>query len=363
MKIAFVSTFYPFRGGIAQFNTALYRALEQNHEVKAFNFSVQYPSFLFPGKTQFVTDEDKADRIPSERILNSINPLSYHKTVRQIKQYQPDLVIIGYWMPYMAPSLGFIAKKLKKTTRVISIVHNAIPHEKGLLDRWLSNYFFKHNTHCVALSKAVENDILSTYPAMRTKSILHPVYNHFGEQINRSEALQKLNLKEDKKYLLFFGLIRDYKGLENLLLALKDLSEDYELIVAGEVYGTFTPYQTIIDKFNLQDRVHLFLEYIPDDKVKIYFSAADSVVLPYKSGTQSGIIAIAQHFNTPIVATDVGGLAEFISEKDGIVVPALNIDELKIAIKQSVDIKIDDTTDRQTTNSWERFANEIIHFQ
>lgn len=360
MKIAFVSVFYPYRGGIAQFNAALYRALEKSHEVKAFNFSLQYPQLLFPGKTQFVDEKDSADTIPNERLINSINPFSYRKAAKEIENYQPDLVIIGYWMPFMAPSLGYIAKRLAKTSKVISIVHNAIPHEQSKLDGVLSNYFFKRNTYCVALSQAVAEDINREFPTVQTKVLPHPVYEHFGSLISQKDALQSLDLPENKKYLLFFGLIRDYKGLDNLLLAMKHLPGEYSLLIAGEVYGSFDTYQAIIDKEELSDRVHLFLKYIPDNEVNLYFSVANSVVLPYKSGTQSGIIAIAKHFGKPVVATDVGGLSEFIEEgKDGIMVEPNQVERLAEGIQKSVELSVEPLAN---TGEWERFSEEIIQF-
>lgn len=362
MKIAFLSVFYPYRGGIAQFNAALYRALEVNNQVKAFNFTVQYPNFLFPGKTQFVTPEDNVDEVPSERVLNAINPLSYKKTVASIKEFQPDLLILGYWMPFMGPSMGYIAKKIGKECRVLSIVHNAIPHETSRLDKILSNYFFRRNTHCVALSKAVESDLIRNYPHLETKVLLHPVYEHFGKEVNREEAADELRLSTENKYILFFGLIRDYKGLDQLLLALEKLDSNIHLIIAGEVYGSFDKYQKIIDEKKLSERVHLFLKYIPDEQVKYYFSLASSVVLPYKSGTQSGIIAIAKHFNKNVVVTDVGGLSEFIqSEQEGFVVPADDVEQLVAGIKQALAVQSGISTS-DSTYSWKDFAKELIKF-
>lgn len=363
MKIAILSTFYPYRGGIAQFNAALYRAVEKKYKVKAFNFSLQYPNALFPGKTQLVTAEDKVDEIPSDRVLNAMNPATYMTTVKRIKEYQPDVLIIGYWMPYMAPALGYVAKKMSKHCRVVSIVHNATPHEQGQLDKTLSNYFFNRNTHCIALSNAVKNDIEKNYPKVKTKVLLHPVYEHFGDVVDRGEAAKKLNLDPNKKYLLFFGLIRDYKGLDQLLLALNNLEEDVRLIVAGEVYGDFIKYEEIIKENKLEDRVHLNLEYITDEMVKYFFSLSSAVVLSYKSGTQSGIIAIAKHFNKPIVATDVGGLSEFIKdETEGLIVPPNDVEELSKGIAKMLAIVQTDSKVKSSIYSWDDFVEEMLEF-
>jgi len=363
MKIAILSTFYPYRGGIAQFNGALYRAIEKKYEVKAFNFSLQYPKAIFPGKTQLVTKEDKVDEIPSVRVLNAMNPATYMSTVKHIKEFKPDVLIIGYWMPYMAPALGYVAKHMGKHCRVVSIVHNATPHEQGRMDKTLSNYFFKRNTHCIALSNAVKNDIQTNYPEIKTKVLLHPVYEHFGNVVDRAEAAKALNLDPDKKYLLFFGLIRDYKGLDQLLLSMKDLDKDIHLIVAGEVYGSFDKYAKIIKDDKLEDRVHLNLDYISDEQVKYYFSLTSTVVLPYKSGTQSGIIAIAKHFNKPIVATDVGGLSEFIQDDtEGMIVPPDDLNELSKAIEKMLNIVHITPADRPSAYNWGDFVEEMLGF-
>lgn len=363
MKIAILSTFYPYRGGIAQFNAALFRAVEKKYEVKAFNFSLQYPNSVFPGKTQFVTEEDNVDEIPSERVLNAMNPLTYMTTVKSIKEFNPDVLVIGYWMPYMAPALGYVAKKMKDHCHVVSIVHNATPHEQGKLDKTLSNYFFNRNTHCIALSNAVKNDIVKTYPNVHTKVLLHPVYEHFGDVVSKDEAAKKLKLNPANKYLLFFGLIRDYKGLDQLLLSMKEMDESVHLLIVGEVYGDFTKYDEIIKSNQLQDRVHLNLNYVADEMVKYYFSVSSVVVLPYKSGTQSGIIAIAKHFNKPIVATDVGGLSEFIKQgSDGLIVPPNDLKELRSAIEKMLQIKLIPSTDKSSSYNWDDFVDEVLDF-
>lgn len=364
MKVAFLSTFYPFRGGIAQFNGALYRALEKEHEVRAFNFTTQYPSFLFPGKTQFVTDQDQADEIPSIRVLNSMNPATYGQTVGKIKDFEPDLLIIGYWMPYMAPSLGYVAAKMSKNCQVVSIVHNATPHEKGGFDKMLSNYFFKRNSKCIALSKAVEEDIQRNFPNVKTKVLLHPVYEHFGVKIDKVEAINQLQLPTKQKQVLFFGLIRDYKGLDQLLDAMAMLPEDYHLTVAGEVYGSFDKFQQQIEKHNLSNRVHLHLRYIPDDEVKLFFSMADVVALPYKSATQSGIVAIAKHFEKPVVATNVGGLSEFIkSSTDGMITKDKTPEEIAKAIRLVAESGEKSTENKEAhAYSWNDFSRELIEF-
>ena len=361
MKIAFLSTFYPYRGGIAQFNGALYRALEKEHKVKAFNFSLQYPKALFPGKTQFVDENDEVEKIPSERVLNAMNPATFLTTVKKIKAFQPDVLIIGYWMPYMAPSLGYVAGKMQKHCKVISIVHNAVPHEKGVMDKSLSNYFFKRNKYCIALSEAVQKDISDIYPKVNVKVLHHPTYNHFGSSVKKEEAIDFLKLDSKVKYLLFFGLVRDYKGLDLLLKTMPLVNEELHLVVAGEVYGEFKKYQEIIDNNKLTDRVHLHLKYIPDNEVKYYFSAAEAVVLPYKSATQSGIIAVAKHFRIPVVTTDVGGLREFVKHpNDGVVVEKNTPQEISKGIEKVISNNSSAISNDENGLSWEKFAEQLL---
>ena len=368
MKIAFLSTFYPYRGGIAQFNAALYQSLALDYSVKAFNFSVQYPSLLFPGKTQYVEENDLAEKIDSERVLNSINPLTYRKTVNAIKRYDPDILIVGYWMPFMAPSLGYVAKKLKKSCQVVAIVHNATPHESKKTDKVLNNYFFNRIDRFIALSSAVKTDILKDYPEAEVKVLLHPVYNHFGNCINQKEALIKMGLPEKNKYLLFFGLIRDYKGLDILLKALTILDKSYHLVIAGEVYGDYSKYQKIIDENHLSERIHFFNYYIPDEDVKLFFSLADCCVLPYRSATQSGIIAIAKHFNLPVVASNVGGLNEFITNKEnGVLINTPSPENFakvidKIFREKDINHYRTKLKDEKNNNTWKNFAQQLIEF-
>lgn len=368
MKIALFSAFYPYRGGIAQFSAMLYRALEKENELKAYTFKRQYPNFLFPGKTQFVTDDDNADQIPARRDLDTINPFTFRKSAKNINEFQPDLFISQYWMTFFGPSMGTVHKRLKKGTKRITILHNVIPHEKRFFDKGANNYFLKHNEGFVVMSDAVLKDLLSLKPEAKYLRIDHPVYNQFGEKQDRTAACKKLKLNPDKNYLLFFGFIRGYKGLDLLLQALANLDDSFEVIVAGEIYGSFDPYQEIIDKENLSNRVHLFTDYIADDQVSDFFSASDVCMLPYKSATQSGITAIAHHFNLPIIATDVGGLKECIHhESNGLIVPKPEPEAISAAIsryfKESMKAGMSDRiAAEKIENSWENFAEKIVKF-
>ena len=338
MKIAILSCFYPYRGGISQFNACLYGELSRNHIVKAFNFSRQYPEFLFPGKTQYVTPDDEAVPVESESPLDTANPFSYIRTYKAIRDWKPDLLIVRYWMSYFAPSLGYITRKMKKHCKVISILDNVVPHERRFFDTPLTRYFLTGSTGCVTLCEAVSEDLLRIRPDARYTVIQHPLYSHFGKKKDRGEAERKLGLKPGKKNLLFFGLIRKYKGLDILLEAFGKLSEEYQLIIA-------------------------------DSEVTDFFSAADLAVLPYRSATQSGISSVSYHFEVPMVVTDTGGLKETIGEKGtGLVAPEcspeaiVNEIERYFSTPKIAEQCIENIRLEKQRLSWESFAERLIDF-
>ncbi|MBQ7709506.1 MAG: glycosyltransferase [Bacteroidales bacterium] len=306
MRIAILSSFYPLRGGISQFNSSMLVGLGKCHVTRALSFSRQYPNFLFPGKTQYVTPEDEAMPVEAEAVLDTINPLTWIKTARMIREWKPDLLLMRYWMSWFAPSLGYVARHCG--CKSVVVVDNVIPHEAHWFDKPLNRFFLNSCTGFVCLSDAVEKDLLSLRPNAPHILLPHPLYAHFGPKISREEAASILGVDPSKKTLLFFGLIREYKGLDILLETFRDLPEDYQLIIAGEPYGSFDKYQKIIDSLPGKDRVYLFPNYIRDSEVKRYFCAADVAVLPYRTATQSGISSIACHFDLPMVVTDVGGL-------------------------------------------------------
>ena len=323
MRIAILSCFYPYRGGISQFNANILNELGKSHTVKAFNFKRQYPEFLFPGKTQFVTPDDQAVPVESESLLDTANPFTYLRTARAIEAWKPDLVIMRYWMSWFAPSLGFVARRLRKSCKVISILDNVIPHEPHFFDRPFTRYFLSGSSGSVVMCDEVLKDLKAIRSDIPSCVLPHPLYSHFGEKLPREAAAEALGIDPSLKTLLFFGLIRDYKGLDILLEAFRDLPEDYQLVIAGEPYGSFDKYQALIDTLPGKDRVHVFPDYIRDSEVKTFFSAADVTVLPYRSATQSGISSISYHFEVPMIVTDVGGLKGTIGDRGtGIVAPA-----------------------------------------
>ncbi len=369
MKIAILSCFYPYRGGISQFNACLYGELSKEHIVKAFNFSRQYPEFLFPGKTQTVTADDEAVPVESDSLLDTANPFSYIRTYRAIRDWKPDVLIVRYWMSYFAPSLGYITRKMRKHCKVISILDNVVPHEPHFFDAPLTRYFLKGSTGSVTLCEAVSKDLLALKPDSKYTVIQHPLYSHFGTKADRSEAEERLGLAHGKKNILFFGLIREYKGLDILLEAFRNLSEDYQLIIAGEPYGSFDRYQKIIDIIPGKDRIFMNLKYIKDSEVSVYFSAADVAVLPYRSATQSGISSVSYHFEVPMIVTDVGGLKETIGDRGtGLVAKegtpeAIHEEILKYfgnpRIKEDC---IRNIRDEKARLSWSTFARKLTEF-
>lgn len=326
MKITIIGPAYPYRGGIALFSDRLAESLfKAGHEVNIITFSLQYPGFLFPGKTQFSTDKN-IHHIPTVRTINSINPFNWIKVGKQLKKAQPDLVIFKYWMPFMAPCFGTIAKKIRKNkvTKIIAVVHNLMPHERHTGDCFLSKYFMKYMDGFIAMSESVLHD-LSSFDRNKPKVFSpHPLYDNFGIKKSKEEALKSLGLDTSCYYMLFFGIIRKYKGLDLLLEAFADKrlnNGKIKLIVAGEFYEDNASYLELIRKNKLQDAIILVNHFIPDTEVVNYFCAADIVVQPYKHATQSGVTQIAYHFDKPMLVTDVGGLKEIVPhQKAGYVV-------------------------------------------
>lgn len=316
-KVIIVGPAFPLRGGIANFNEALCRAMgKAGKDSKIISFSLQYPNFLFPGKTQFDSGKGPQD-IAIETRINSINPFTWWSVARKIKKERPDYVIIRYWLPFMGPCLGTIARLVKWGTniKVIAITDNVIPHEKRIGDSIFTKYFVRSCHGFVAMSQSVLDD-LNVFTNSSNKAFLpHPIYDIFGDKQERVSSLRHLNLDTDKKYILFFGFIRKYKGLDLLLEAMADQRIKQlgtKLIVAGEFYEDPEPYKQLIENKGISDRVILRTEYIESEEVKYYFSAANIVAQPYRTATQSGVTQIAYHFEKPMLVTNVGGLPEIV---------------------------------------------------
>lgn len=328
MKIAIIGTAWPYRGGLAAFNERLAKQfIAEGHEVTMYTFTLQYPNFLFPGKTQYSSDP-APEGINIVRCINSINPFSWIKTGNRIRKQKYDVSIFCYWMSFMAPCFGTIARVIGKSSKRIGLVHNMIPHEKSILDRLFPKYYVRSMDGFTALSASVLKDIekFESHPTPKTFSP-HPLYDHFGKALSREKAIKELELDERNRYVLFFGLIRAYKGLDLLLQAFGDerlRKYPVKLLVAGEFYEAPQIYLDIIDEREINEHVIICDEYIPDADVRKWFSAADLIVQPYRSATQSGISQIAYHFEKPMLVSNVGGLPEIVPHgKAGYVVPPM----------------------------------------
>jgi glycosyltransferase involved in cell wall biosynthesis len=326
-KIFILGPAWPLRGGLATFDELLCRSLiAAGHDCRIISFSLQYPNFLFPGTTQFDETGKSPEGITIETKINSVNPFNWLSVGNYIKREKPDFILIRYWLPFMGPSLGTIARRAKKNgkTKVIAIVDNAIPHEKRPGDKMFSSYFLKSCDGYLTMSQKVLSD-LEQFTNSTTKLFTeHPLYTSFGEVEEKAKARRHLQLDENGRYLLFFGLIRRYKGLDLLLEAMGDVrvkNLGVKLLVAGEYYEDSAYYDEIIERLHLKDRVVLHTKFIPNEEVKWYFSACDLVAQTYHTATQSGVTKIALQFDKPSLVTNVGGLGEIIFHgKSGYVV-------------------------------------------
>ena len=369
-KVVIVGPAFPLRGGIANFNEALSREMNlKGYETELVSFSYQYPKFLFPGKTQFAEEKGPED-LKIHIKINSVKPANWIKTAKFITSLKPDYVIIRFWLPFMGPALGTIAGKLrKKGIKVLAITDNVIPHESRLGDRWLTKYFLKRCDGFITLSKSVLEDI-SQFTDNQNKIMLpHPVYNVFGESVSRSVGIEKLNLDVNSKYILFFGLIRGYKGLDLALKAMQDsrIKElGIKLIIAGEFYDKKEKYSELLEA--CKESVLLFDHYIPQEEVKYYFAASDCVVQPYKAATQSGITQVAYNFNKPMIVTNVGGLPEIVAHEKVGYVTELNETAIADAIvrfyAENKKAEFEKNVELEKEKfSWENFLNSLADFE
>lgn len=315
--IIIVGPAYPYRGGIADFNERLAREFQrEGHKVTIYTFTLQYPGFLFPGKTQYSTSPAPGD-LTIVRKVNSINPLNWVKVGREIRRQHPDMVMVRFWLPFLAPCLGTIARIISKDKgiKVVSLLDNVVPHEHRIGDKVFARYMIKSVGGYVAMSESVLADAKSFDDTKPYALTPHPLYDNFGDRVSRDEAIAHLGLDADTRYILFFGLIRDYKGLDLLLRAFADSrlrNKKTKLIVAGEFYSNAELYEQLERNLDIAEHIVWYKEFIPADQVRYFFAAADLVAQPYKTATQSGITQIAYHFERPMLVTDVGGLAEIV---------------------------------------------------
>jgi len=379
MKIVIIGTAYPMRGGIAQYNSILFRYLSEKNDVKVFSFKRQYPEFLFPGKTQFETGEP-AFKIPEDKniiAVDSVNPFNWFFTALKIRKENPDLIIYKYWIPFFAPcffTISFIVKLFRKT-KVLFICDNVIPHEKRIGDKFFTKLVFSVVNYFIVQSRTVEKDLkLFNKKNKPYKFSPHPLYNIFGEKLDKAEARnyieENYNVKFDSdKVLLFFGYIRKYKGLMYLLEAMPEIlkSNNVKLLIAGEFYDDEKPYREKIKQLGIEKNIVLLSDFMPDEKVRYFFSACDCLVLPYTDATQSGIVQIAYYYDKPSVVTDVGGLSEVvIKDKTGIIISPGSVNEIAGAVKKFYEENLEEKfsgniKEEKKKYSWEVFTENILN--
>lgn len=336
MKILFIGPAYPYRGGLATFNECMARQfVKEGEDVKLETFTLQYPSFLFPGTTQYSTDPAPED-LNISRTVNSINPFNWFSVGKRIAKENYDMVLVRFWLPFMASCLGTISRLIRKNkkTKVFAIVDNMIPHEKRIGDITLGKYFVNSVDGFITLSQSVLDDVNKFDKHNKPKICTpHPVYNIYGETCKKELACEKLMIDPSFKYVLFFGFIREYKGLDILMESFKYLPNDIRLIVAGEFYNNSERYKRLEKELNLFGRIHWFTEFIPTNEVATYFSAAEIVAQPYKTATQSGVTQVAYQLEKPMLVTNVGGLAEIVPHGKVGYVTEVNPEAVANAIK------------------------------
>jgi D-inositol-3-phosphate glycosyltransferase len=367
-KVIIIGPAFPFRGGIANFNNALAQEYHnRGDQVTLYSFTLQYPGFLFPGTTQYESGEAPKN-LKIKTLINSVNPFNWINVARKINTENPDYVIIRYWLPFMAPCLGTIARLLNKKIKILAITDNVIPHEKRIGDTLFTRYFVKSCDAFLSLSASVLDDLSKFTNTTYKKFIPHPIYNVFGDKITKAKALENLGLNSEDKHLLFFGFVRKYKGLDLMLKAMADSrikAMGIKLIIAGEFYNDKTKYTDMITNLGIEDNIIMKSDFIPAEKVKDYFCAADMITQTYRTATQSGVTQIAYSFDRPMLVTDVGGLAEIVPNNKVGYVTSQNPTEIADAIidfytNNKEEYFSDNTRLEKKRFSWEFFVEGLV---
>ena len=366
-KVIIIGPAFPYRGGIANFNNSLAKAFKKSgNEVEVISFKLQYPSFLFPGKTQYESSDPPEDIIITD-LINSVNPLNWVSVAKTINKKKPDYVIIRYWLPFMAPCLGTIARLLHKKIKILAITDNIIPHEKRFGDFYLTKYFVSACDAFLTLSASVLDELSQFTNSEKKKFVPHPIYDTFGKKLDKEKAKKNLKLNIEDNYLLFFGFVRKYKGLDLMLQAMsdkriKDLG--VKLIVAGEFYDSIDYYLDLMKELDIEKNIILRSDFIDEKDVKNYFCASDMITQTYRTATQSGVTQIAYHFERPMLVTDVGGLAEIVPNKKVGYVTSQNPTEIADAIEDFYLNKREKEFEKNTSFekmrfSWQSLVNAI----
>lgn len=370
-SVVIIGPAYPLRGGLAAFDERLTREfLKMGYQACIYTFSYQYPEFLFPGTSQFSTEPAPADLDIRVRI-NSINPLNWLKVGKELRRLSPDLIIVRYWLPFMAPALGTILRRIKKNKhiRIVCIVDNIIPHEKRPGDTLLTRYFVKPVGAFVTMSQKVLQQLHKIVPNKPVSYSPHPLYDHFGNIVAQQEAKKYLGIATDDQVLLFFGFIRKYKGLDLLLEAMKIVLQHADhpklkLLIAGEFYENEKNYEDLLNDPLLAPHLILHTKFIPDSEVKYYLSSADCVVQPYRNATQSGVTPLAYHFEVPMIVTNVGGLPEMVPDQSAGLIAEPNPQSLAEKIEEYLilgkDSFLPGLREEKKKYTWKRMVEEMV---
>ena len=368
-KVIIIGSAWPLRaGGLATFNERLAKQfMEEGFDTSIYTFSLQYPSFLFPGSTQ-LSKEPAPTHLKIKACINSINPLNWLILGNELRNIKPDFIVVRFWMPFFGPCLGTILRivNLNKFTQIICIADNVIPHEKRMGDALLTKYFFSSIHRFVTMSEKVNQD-LKTFTQKPSLNIVHPIYDNFGDIVSKEEARKHLGLPLHEKIILFFGFIRKYKGLDLLLEAMNDpriKEANIKLLIAGEFYDNKEQYESIIEKNNLAHSLYLRTEFIDNSEVKYYLGAADFVIQPYKNATQSGVTPLAYHFEKPMLVTNVGGLANLVPHLKVGVVTEPNADSIAAGIMQLYELGethfLNHLCEEKKKFSWDKLTTAIL---
>lgn len=371
-SVIIIGPAHPLRGGLASFNERLAQQfITEGHATSIYTFSLQYPKFLFPGTTQYSTSHAPIN-LHIKVCINSINPFNWIKVGLQLKKLQPNIIIVRYWLPFMGPCLGTILQiaKKNKVTKVVCIADNIIPHERRIGDVLFTKYFVPTADAFVTMSQKVAEDV-TLYSRKKVITVVHPLYDNFGEAVPKSQAQQALQLDSSKKTLLFFGFIRHYKGLDILYKALsiiKQLQPNFynnlQVLIAGEYYEKADFYNNLIQQLGIQNILHLHTNYIPDTEVRNYFCAADVVVQPYRNATQSGVTPLAYHYNLPMIVTNVGALAANVPHGKVGLVCAPSADAIAHTIVEfynnDANVFIQNIKNEKIKYSWQTLTSTIL---
>lgn len=365
-KILLVGPVYPFRGGISHYTGLMYKTLEKKYEIKMISFKLQYPKFLFR-KEQKDYKNDSLKIKDTNFLINTINPVNWIKVSNYIRREEADLVIFQWWHPYFAPCYWSIAKLIGKKTKKLFLCHNVFPHERFAFDNIITKMVLKNGDYFIVHSKTDAKDLKSIVPNPNYRIVKLPTFNIFRfENLSKKEARRKVNIATNEKVLLFFGFVREYKGLKYLIKAMPhiiDAFSDLKLLVVGDFGNDKQEYINLIKENNVLNNINIYDGYIPDREVEKFFASSDLVVLPYESATQSGVAQIAYGFNKPVIATNVGGLPEVvIHDKTGYIIEPKNAPEIsKAVIKFYNDNKSDEFTKNilmeEYKYSWDRMTD------